>query len=255
MRVASTIALLGLVIATEAHSQPSCRVEYTTWNANRYVYGPVDTECSGVHSKPFGNWGVRTESHGKIDGHQFQGWCNNHLVQDPENNNRLKLECTDGWYEWNSCTFHGWSPPNRHFYNYNDHTQQMSTTGISNDHGSGVMWFDAACPSDTNGDGTFDTGGCKDAISGDFTVSGHRMELFELDPLSRDTHVETLRFPDLQIAARDLVCDPDGCVRGVYGDWESPRTRSSPVTSAQVTVQIRAAFFVDPYGQCSSQDD
>ena len=115
------------------------------------------------------------------------------------------------------------------------------------------MWFYADCPEDTNDDDTFDLGGCKGAIPGDFTVSGHRMELFELDPVSPDSHVETLYFPDLVIAAGDLICDPEGCTRWAYGDWESPKRRSSPVTSAQATIQIKSAFFIDPYGQCSSE--
>ncbi len=181
------IAILALApggFTSEASAQPSCRVEYTTWNSNRLVLGPVDAECRvGIwpwkHSRPFGNWGVKTESSGKQNGYQFEGWCNNHSVRDPEDGNRLKTFCRDGWYEWNSCTFHGWSPPNRDFYNHDNYRQQKSTTGRSNNHGGGVVWIATGCPTDTNRDGRADSGGCKDALGQSFTIANHRMELYE----------------------------------------------------------------------------
>ncbi len=258
------IAVLALMapggFTSEASAQPSCRVGYTTWNSNRLVLGPVDAECRvGIwpwkHSRPFGNWGVKTESSGKKDGYQFEGWCNNHSVRDPEDGNRLKTFCRDGWYEWNSCTFHGWSPPNRDFYNHDNYRQQKSTTGRSNNHGGGVVWIATGCPTDTNRDGRADSGGCKDALGQNFTIANHRMELYELDSVSRDSHVETLYFPDLVISTSDMDCDPYGCATGAYGAWKHPVRRSHPVpvTSAQVTVQIKAAFFVDPYNQCSGE--
>ena len=248
---------IGLGAAPQVYPQV-CEIEFSVLNKDRYVYGPVDNECStsGGHSAPFGNWGVKTEISDKLDGHQFQGWCQFKFLCD--NNDDCDWHCTDRWYEWNSCTYHEWSPPNSDFYNYNSNTQQRSTRG-NNQHGGGRASLDApSCPSDSDGDGVNDAGGCKEALSRGFSVDGHRMELYELDGkwigrwFSSDTLVETLRFPGLEIAARDIDCDDaDYCSESEVGRWRSPSNASSSgKTSAKAAIQIVRAVFSDPDSDC-----
>ena len=249
---------IGLGAAPQVYPQ-DCEVDFSVFNKDRYVYGPVDAECDtgGPHSAPFGNWGVKTETSDKEDGNQFQGWCRNRYLCD--NNNTCKRHCTDAWYEWNSCTFHEWSPPNRDFYNYNNNTQQRSTRGV-NDHGGGAFYVSVSCPYDSNGDGVNDAGGCAEVFSRGFSISNHQMKLYELDgagrvgrAVSKDTHVETLRFPSLEIDAGDIDCDDaDYCGRSEVGDWESPTRSSSRKTSAKAAIQIVQAVFSDPDSACRS---
>ena len=254
--VSLLLLAIGSGAAPQAYPQ-GCEIEFSVFNKDRYVYGPVDAECSLGHSRPFGNWGVKTEISDKLDGHQFQGWCQFKYLCD--NNDDCDWHCTDRWYEWNSCTTHSqWSPPNSDFYNYNNNTQQKSTRG-NNQHGGGRATLDApSCPSDSDGDGVNDAGGCKEALSRGFSLSGHRMALYELDGkwigrwFSSDTHVETLRFPTLTIAARDINCDDaDYCGKSKVGTWRSPsNASSSSKTSAKAAIQIIRAVFSDPDSNC-----
>lgn len=102
------------------------------------------------HTAPFGNWGVDTESSGRRDGHQFQGWCHNRRLCD--NNGDCDDYCEDDWHEWNSCTsdLSEYSPPNDEFYNHADGWQQKSTEG-TNTHGAGRLNLVVDCPVDTDG--------------------------------------------------------------------------------------------------------
>lgn len=259
LEAALLLLALGLSAAPPAYAQAdetgTCEVQYSFENKDRYVYGPIDNECSsgGVHSAPFGNWGVQTESSDKKDGRQFEGWCRNRILCD--NNNRCKRYCTDSWYEWNSCTFHEWSPPNRDFYNHNNNTQQK-TTRRNNHHGDGSVYIDVPCPSDSDGDGYKESGGCQALFANGFSVSGHRMQLYELDgkgigrAFSTDTHVETLRFPNLTISAAQAGCnDADYCSGSRLGTWHGPYSSSSRKTSAKAAIRIVRARFRDDLSQ------
>lgn len=97
--VLAAIVLAGTV-APQALGQV-CKVTYETVNKDRYVYGRIDNECSGFHTKPFGNWGVDTEASNRVDGRQFEGWCHFRHACDRDGN--CKWHCRDSWYEWNSC--------------------------------------------------------------------------------------------------------------------------------------------------------
>ena len=246
---------IGLGVTPQIYPQQGiCEVQFSVLNTDRYVYGPVAAECAqGIwpvqHSRPFGNWGVKTETTDKEDGRQFEGWCHNRYLCD--NNDDCKRHCTDEWYEWNSCTFHEWSPQSgSDFYNYNNETQQRSTRG-PNHHGGGGFRLSASCPYDSDGDGYNESGGCKEALAGGFGVSGHRMELYELDPWAPDAHVETLRFPTLRISAATVDCDDvDYCGATGTGELQSPTSSSSSRTSAKAVIAITRAVFSDPYSQC-----
>ena len=122
---------IGLGVTPQIYPQKKgiCEVKFSVLNTDRYVYGPVETECpGGIHSAPFGNWGVKTETSDKKDGHQFDGWCHDHRVINesvpPGVRGRYKTYCGDDWYEWNSCTTNQlYATPNSDFYNYNNDTQ------------------------------------------------------------------------------------------------------------------------------------
>jgi len=256
-RILWVLALLvfGAAVLPQVLAQ-QCSVRYETVNKDRYVYGGIDTECSGPHSKPFGNWGVNTEVSNLVDGRQFEGWC--HIVRACDRDGTCKWHCRDSWYEWNSCTFHAWAPPLEGFYNYNNNSQQRSTRGV-NVHGAGTVIYRVACPEDTNGDLIADRGGCIQPSRHPFRVSGHRMELYELDgkgllrAISVDTHVETLRFPTLTVRASGVSCsDVDGCDAESVGTWNRPShpPSSSRKTDAKAAIRIQNLLFSDPDSLC-----
>ncbi len=148
---AAILALVTSEFSASANAQPYCRVEYTTWNADRQVSGPVGAECqAGFHDPALGRWGVKTESAPKMDGDPFEGWCRNDIVQDPEDDRPSRTVCTDGGYEWNSCASHSRSPPTRALYNHNNYQQQKSTTGRSIGHGGGVVRITARMDDDSS---------------------------------------------------------------------------------------------------------
>ena len=246
---------LALGAAPQLYAQAGhtgiCEVRYKVWNKDRYVYGPVNAECGGIHSAPFGNWGVRTESTNKHDGHQFDGWCRNRILCD--NNNRCKQHCIASWYQWNSCTTHSaWSPPNRDFYNHNNNTQQKTTRG-NNHHGNGRAMHVVSCPYDSDGDGIFESGGCKELFAGGYSIRGHRMDLYELDPASSDTLVTRLDFPTLTMSAAAAGCnDVHSCGESRLGTWQGSKTYSwiASKASAKAAIQIVYAQFSDPTSAC-----
>lgn len=262
--VASLLVGVDIVPRVHAQTQPVCRIEYSILNKDRYVYGGVDNECStrGLHSAPFGNWGVDSELSDRVDGRQFEGWCKNRYICD--RNGTCKTHCSDSWYEWNSCNFHAWAPPLVGFYNYNNSTQKRSTRGTDTHAGGYVDIANVSCPVDSDGDNIYDSGGCVGALPRTFSVSGHRMELYELDGkgwvgriFSIDTHVETLRFPTLSVSSSSVNCNnAHGCedinVIGTWTDPDSPSV-SSRKTSSKAAVRINRMTFKDPYSVCCSQ--
>ena len=122
LRLPLLLLSIGLGVTPQIYPQNNgiCEVQFSVLNTDRYVYGPVETECPGIHSSPFGNWGVKTETSDKKDGHQFDGWCHD-LVLVNESvptgvRGRYKTYCGDDWYEWNSCTTDRlYEPPNSDF--------------------------------------------------------------------------------------------------------------------------------------------
>jgi hypothetical protein len=97
------IFFLLLCFGFASHAQV-CRLSVAGLNRARKVTGPIHAECTRevVHSAPFGNWGVSSNFGSKHDGHQFDGWCHDQLSCDKDG--VCRLDCLDGWYEWNSCT-------------------------------------------------------------------------------------------------------------------------------------------------------
>ena len=252
----STVVLAAsaafLLLADLALAGGICNVRYVTKNKSRYVHGPVDEECgiSEPNSPPFGNWGVETESTERSDGQQFQGWCHNQWLTDNDGN--TEKYCKDGWYEWNSCTttLARFRPPNHHFYNHEDGTEQKSRYTDDNIHGSGSLNLGVSCPVDTDGDFHADRGGCQDVLDIGFRISGHRMTLYEMDHGLGDDKVGTLKFPTLHASVSGLDCSLYECGKGRDGTYRSKSSGSIRSVSAKAAIQITSAVFENAFGSC-----
>jgi uncharacterized protein (TIGR03437 family) len=209
--------------------------------------GPIHSECPvSIHTPPFGNWGVTSNFGGKVDDHQFQGWCHNSQICDNDGN--CRTDCRDGWYEWNSCTdIRLYQPPNCTLYNSENCTQQVSTTGV-NIHGTRTVDVPVRCPADADGDGASDRGGCSDVLT--FSNGTNFMSLYELDPTTGDDLVQTLYFPE---AALNMHCDVWGCLP-VASAWLQPAFYQSPSSPAKVyaemAIQVNSATFIDTSRAC-----
>ena len=208
-----------------------CAVKFTMVNHNRYAY-TTDEECSdGGHSTPWGNWGVNSNVGIPVDGHQFQGWW-------PE----------DGWKQWNSCTdeyaayrrvilplpwFNYPSPlinypkpannyPSSDKFTWNDlaydwesesgihyYVDQISSTGEANEYGTITRYFKVDQPTDTDGNGSLDSGGCEELNGWTYSIGGNFMTVYELDrPFDGHDLIQSLYFPRVSV---DLSCDVAGC--------------------------------------------
>lgn len=96
--VAATAVILAIAIfalfghLAEAQQPPQCRPIVKLESQLRRVTGSVMAECAGgIHSAPFGNWGVETSLPSRRNNRdQFRGW-----------NPRTGIEG-----QWNSCTDH-----------------------------------------------------------------------------------------------------------------------------------------------------
>ncbi len=225
-----------------------CRLSVAGLNQDRHVKGDIHAECPGdfVHTAPFGNWGVTSNFGHKGDSHQFDGWCHNTRVCD--NAGACRIVCTDGWYEWNSCTDDAlYKPPNCSLFNAAGCSEQVSTTGIDV-HGTRYVDLPVSCPRDTNGDGILDQGGCRDISL--YTTETNFLSLYELDPVCCDQLVQTVYYPQLTIP---LSCDAFGCA-AAFSEWVSPASWDSPASPAKVTAQLAVLVnwggFVDPIGAC-----
>ncbi len=209
--------------------------------------GPVDTECpSSVHTAPFGNWGVTSNFGGKVDGHQFDGWCHNSVVCD--NSGACRTYCTSGWYQWNSCTSDPlYRAPNCSLYNTPDCRSQASVTGV-NIHGTMEVDVPVGCPRDVDADGVADEGGCRDVPVYDH--GPNFMSLYELDPYSPDMLVQTLYFPATPVATG---CGVYGC--GAFGsEWVAPSGYDPPFETprayAEMAMVVNGGRFVDETSAC-----
>ena len=272
-RTITTVAwtiVLGFLLAGVARGQ-HCAVEVSGLNKDRKVFGPVSVECGGVHSGPFGNWGV-TSNHGdREDKHQFQGWCRN-LYCTLDALNFCTNHCIADWYQWNSCTTgDAWPPGHREFYNADNFTTQVSAAPFGDDgawqpvnnHGTRVIkmsiaeTLEDACPRDATGDGRCDAGGCLGKAS--YASRTNRMTLYELDKRDFDQFVQTLNFdyPSTDDLVVDLDCDVWGCnPEPVQSEWVSPSSHEPRISVRRVTamfsIRVERAWFDDEDNMCAS---
>jgi hypothetical protein len=244
-----TGVLVAALIGAACVQAQICSFSIAGVNRSRVVMGPVHAEGPGsIHSAPFGNWGASSPFGAKRNGHQFDGWCRNRVVCDNQGN--CKSDCTDSWYEWNSCTdIAQYRAPNCYLYNSSNCTQQASTTGV-NVLGTYYGSVAASCPYDSNGDGYCDRGGCRD-FPGIYLASSY-MSLYELDPICCDDLVQTVYFPATWIP---LNCTPWGCV-AAGSHWVNPNLYDSPSSPAKVNAQFAIisnwGTFSDPYNRCAA---
>lgn len=240
--------LVLLTLASASLTAQVCRLSVAGLNRNRRVLGPVAAECPNqpLHSAPFGNWGVTSNYGPKLNGHQFDGWCHNSLTCD--STGACRTSCRDGWYEWNSCTTHPlYAPPNCTLYNDANCTQQKSTQDV-NVLGTQTVDVRVACPVDVDNDGVADTGGC--AGVGTYTHTTNFMSLYELDPVTGDSLIQTLYFPPTPVPTR---CSPLGCLPS-GSSWVEPNAYDSPkeraIVFAELATVINSAAFFDSAGVC-----
>jgi len=224
-----------------------CRLSVAGLNRNRQVLGPVNVECpGGVHSAPFGNWGVTSNFGSALDGHQFDGWCHDSEVV--FNDEKEKVACGSDWYQWNSCTSHpDFSAPNCTLYNGDECTIQKTTTGV-NVLGTVSVDVPVGCPLDLSGDGEADAGGCADVDA--YAHGRNFMTLYELDPFTGNQLVQTLFFPETPVV---LDCDIAGCEPN-GSPWVQPEAYDDPIDRVLATAEFAMAVnggVFDPQGRCS----
>lgn len=212
--------------------------------------GPVNTECPDpLHSAPFGNWGVTSNFGHKLDGRQFEGWCNSNQ-EIVDNNGVRRRVCGNRWHEWNSCTDHAlYRAPNCTLYNSTGCSEQVSTTGV-NVLGTQLVDLPVACPADSDGDGQLDQGGCSGVRT--YSHGANFMSVYELDPLTGDDLIQTVIYPQTVV---ELSCDFWGCLPA-GSPWLEPRAYDSPPSPpriyAEMAVAVGWATFVDAGGVCKA---
>lgn len=219
--VIAVAVLLDLTAIVEAQSG-SCRVGAYLYNRNRKIGpgGRINAECpGGIHSHPFGNWGVQSSFGAVINENQFKGWH-----QD------------DGHHQWNSCTTHPYyQAPNPMYYNRpigigrwqeGDQTEERVNKTIK--------WLET----DSSGES------CRALWDGrSYTVRNVSMRLLELDRgapvFGRNSHVATLYYGDVQIR---LQCSSTWTCEGKT-DWMQQRSVDPPDSrvSAEAYIVLKTA--------------
>ncbi|MFN7938525.1 MAG: hypothetical protein U0R19_34675 [Bryobacteraceae bacterium] len=241
------LRVLAVFIAVTPAFAQVCRLSVAGLNRERRVMGAISAECPDpLHTAPFGNWGVTSNFGGKLNGHQFDGWC--HDIRICENDGSCRNVCRDGWYEWNSCTTNPrFQAPNCTLYNAKDCTEQMSPTGI-NVLGTQTVDVGVACPSASPSSTTLDRGGCNEVRN--YSRTNNFMSLYELDPITGDELIQTMYFPALLV---DLKCNAWGCPP-TGSNWLPPLSYDSPASPAKVFAEmamvVNSGTFVDPGNVC-----
>lgn len=158
-KLLAVLAVAASVLAAPL-KRVSAQADYCTYhitfkNDKRRVPGAVNKECGGVHSPPWGNWGVDSNYTSRQDGYQFAGW---HPL--------------DGWRQWNSCT---------RDYNY---------PAYLNDNGRGQRAY-PDIPHNYSTTSWGPSGTCPNVV----TFSGSYMKIWELDKRAGDDEVGVLGYP------------------------------------------------------------
>ena len=208
-------------------------IEVTGQNRNRTVDGEIDVECGlprEVHTKPFGNWGVKSNYAEPNDRSQFRGWKD-------EGDGPDKLH-------WNSCTLKdGEFPPGDcAHYNDGDCTTQRSDSVVI--HGSKIEEVSFPCPRPGKLGLILPKGAL---IMRHYSfVESNYMTLFELDPvlfrMGDHDLIKTIRFPDTSVTFTD--CTEDGCSEQVT-KWKDKIGQDDDgqlgaVVGAQLRMKVKA---------------
>jgi hypothetical protein len=138
-------------------------------------------------------------------------------------------------------------PPGTHAMWMRYCTAQATTTG-QNVHGTRSVDVTVRCPTDTDGNGAVDQGGCADLKR--FSNGSNFMSLYELDPGTTDDLIQTLYFPESLVS---LTCTIFGCAPA-QSPWVMPNAYDSPTSPAKVTAEfsmtVNSAVFVDSSRGC-----
>ena len=202
--VALAVALLAsLDHLAEAQQPPQCRPIVKLESQLRRVTGSVMTECTGIHSKPFGNWGVKTNlPSSKTNRDQFRGW-----------NPRTGIKG-----EWNSCT--DWYPT-RTNDGYRKQKADPDDDRVSGwrPYQRGDMWER-----------------CEDFVPEVQSVPNVKLELFELDPGCCDQKFTTLSYGDFDI---DISCSDPWTCDGA-SEWREQESVDASGVTARVRAVYEA---------------
>lgn len=186
-----SVAVCIVVVLPAKALADGCDVRILYYNADRYVPGPVNTECSCCHSQPWGNWGVSSPHGSQYDGFQFSGWMP-----------------MGGWLQWNSCTGEH-PPPSASYYNHESYTTQADHTTNVREY---AQWWLEPMPYS-----------CSVIMSnGVYTVGTTYMTIWELDFPDSDDSNGTLNYPGANIA---MSCGGGYC--SGESSWLSPSSGSS----------------------------
>ena len=123
------------------------------------------------------------------------------------------------------------------------------------------MNVSVGCPTDWNGDGWPDYGGCLDANGASFTVSGNFMSIYELDPWDADEFVRTTYHANRSVRLNCPSWDYCGYSISDYVApyrWEDEwgniygksAARERKLINTSVAVEVVEAWFEDPYNMC-----
>lgn len=224
------------MLNAQSQGELYCTVTLEGQNRNRTVDGAVNLECgAGVHSAPFGNWGVASNYGGVTDTDQFRGW--------------KWLDGPSTKKQWNSCTtaVAQYHPPNPAYYNANGHTTQASSATVT--HGVySYRYSGNQCPQYLDPDDS-PPPGCSNMSGVSVSQSSNYMTVYELDAPDSDDLVETLYFPGTSLTLGS--CNYEGCPERT-SSWVD--MTSSTSSSADVEAELRMKASAQVEGYCDTGD-
>lgn len=234
--VLSIMGAAASMLNAQSQGELYCTVTLEGQNRNRTVAGAVNVECgAGVHSAPFGNWGVSSNYGGVTDTDQFRGW--KHEDGPPTKK------------QWNSCTTSvaQYHPPNCAYYNASGCKTQASSATVN--HGVySYRYSGNQCPQTLAPDNP-PLPGCSNMSGVSVTKSSNYMTVYELDWPDGDDLVETLYFPGTSVTLGS--CNYEGCPKRTTG-WVD--MTSSTSSSADVEAELRMTARAQVEGHCDTGD-
>ena len=201
--VAVTLAVTLLTpLVAEAQQPPQCRPTVQLESQLRRVTGSVMAECTGIHTKPFGNWGVNTNlPSSRNNRDQFRGWLGS---------------TTSVKGQWNSCT--DWYPTRT-----NDGYRKQKAYP-DDDRISGWRPYQRS--------DTWEQ--CEGFVPEVHSVNNVKLELYELDAPCCDQKITILGYGSFDI---EISCsDPWTC------DGASEWRVQDSVDNTGVTARVRAVY-------------
>ncbi|MCC7010391.1 MAG: hypothetical protein IT184_16400 [Acidobacteria bacterium] len=190
--------LLLTLIALPAHARNGCRLFVGIDNRDRFVTGPINSECGILHPGPWGNWGVEGPFSSRQDGDQFAGWYDE-----------------DGHQQWNSC-YDEYPSGSDGYFNWGDDEAQITDVGDQwYTYGLGGYLINISC-----------------AVFNNYvvTVEAHEIDVYELDPASPDDYLASIIYDEQSFT---LSCSGSGTSATCYGEttFQEPLAAPSEFTA------------------------